>query len=113
MRIAVASQNLLTVTGHAGKTRSFIVYEAQSGQIPEQIGRLQLPAEQTIHNWSADAPHPLDSMDAIIVGSAGANFVAAMTRRGVETVITDATDPAAAVVAFMAGTLDRLPPHDH
>lgn len=113
MRIAVASQNLQTVTGHAGKTRMFIVFETRSEQAPEQIGRLQLQPNQTIHDWPADAPHPLDAVDVVIAGSAGAKFVDNLARRGVQTVITDATDPQAAATLFAEGRLPSLPPHDH
>ena len=40
MRIAVTSQNLRTITGHAGKTRRFIVFEAEPGREPVEVDRL-------------------------------------------------------------------------
>lgn len=113
MRIAVASQNLQTITPHAGKTRMFIVFDAQPGRAPEQLGRLQLPPGQTIHDWPADAPHPLEAVDVVIAGSAGSKFVANLARRGVRTVITDATDPLTAAALCADDQLPSLPPHEH
>ncbi|HKJ77206.1 MAG TPA: nitrogen fixation protein, partial [Gammaproteobacteria bacterium] len=43
MEIAITSQNFRTVTGHAGKTRRFLVYEAGPGQEPVEVDRLDLP----------------------------------------------------------------------
>lgn len=41
MRIAVTSQNFKTVTGHAGKSRRFLIYEARPGADP--VDRFDLP----------------------------------------------------------------------
>jgi hypothetical protein len=43
MRIAVSSQNFRTITGHAGKSRRFIVYHAKPGETPQELERLDLP----------------------------------------------------------------------
>ena len=37
MKIAVTSQNFRTITGHAGKTRRFIIYGAQGTDAPVEI----------------------------------------------------------------------------
>ncbi len=107
MKIAVASQNFRTVTGHAGKTRRFLIFAAQAGAPPAEIDRISLPAELAMHNFRGDGPHPLDAVDVVIAGSMGPGFVARMAARGVTAVATTETDPAAAAAAYVA---ERLPP---
>lgn len=113
MRIAVASQNFRTVTGHAGMTRRFLVFEAEQGAAPREVDRIDLPLEMTIHSFSGQGPHPLDAVQTIIVGSAGPGFVTRMAARGVQAVTTSETDPAAAVSQFLVGTLPPAPAHEH
>ena len=35
MRIAVTSQNFKTITGHAGKSRRFLIYDLEPGSAPQ------------------------------------------------------------------------------
>jgi hypothetical protein len=65
MKIAVTSQNFRTITGHAGKTRRFLVYEAEGSEVRE-IQRLDLPKEQSFHELPGDAAHPIDGVDVLI-----------------------------------------------
>lgn len=113
MRIAVASQNFRTVTGHAGMASRFIVFFAEGGQSPRELTRLDLPKAQTIHETNAEDRHPLDEVQVLIAGSAGAGFIERMTQRGVKTVITSETDPATAVANYLAGALAAPAPDDH
>jgi predicted Fe-Mo cluster-binding NifX family protein len=113
MRIAVASQNFRTVTGHAGMARRFIVFFAETGQSPREVTRLDLPKDHSIHEAKAEDSHPLDEVQVLIAGSAGAGFIDRMTQRGVKTVLTSETDPATAVANYLAGTLAAPAPHDH
>jgi predicted Fe-Mo cluster-binding NifX family protein len=106
MKIAVTSQNFRTVTPHAGRTRRFIVYRVQPDGVPVEVDRLDLPKEMSMHEFHGDRPHPLDAMDAVIVGSCGDGFVHRLARRGVRVVRTDETDPATAVRACLAGTAE-------
>jgi hypothetical protein len=53
LRIAVASQNLRTVTGHAGKTHRFLVFAAERGAPPRELERLDLPRELSFRNSPA------------------------------------------------------------
>ena len=52
MKIGVGSQNFRTITGHAGKTRRFLIYEAGQAGIRE-IERLDLPKEMSSRMASA------------------------------------------------------------
>jgi predicted Fe-Mo cluster-binding NifX family protein len=112
MLIAVASQNFRTITGHAGMTRRFMVFDAEPGKLPQEVERLDLPKEQAIHEFQGDA-HPLDAVQVVIAGSAGAGFVSRMAARGVKAIATAETDPATAVVNYLAGTLAAPGPDDH
>jgi predicted Fe-Mo cluster-binding NifX family protein len=112
MLIAVASQNFRTVTGHAGKARRFMVFEAEPGQTPREVSRLDLPKEQSMHEFTGGR-HPLDDVKVLIAGSAGAGFINRMAQRGVLAVVTSETDPITAVADYFKGTLAAPAPHDH
>ena len=105
MKIAVASQNFRTVTPHAGRTRRFLIYEAEPGLTPVEASRLDLPKDLALHQWHDAGPHPLDQADVIIAGSCGPGFVERMAARGIIAVATSETDPVRAVTAYLAGTL--------
>ena len=113
MRIAVASQDYRTVTGHAGKTRRFLVFEAGQGVPPREVDRIDLPKEMSMHEFSGQGEHPLDTVKALIAGSAGAGFIKRMAARGVEAVTTSESDPINAVARYLAGTLRGAAPHEH
>lgn len=115
MRIAVSSQNLRTITGHAGKTRRFLVYEVAAGGEAVEIERLDLPTEMTLHAYQGDQ-HPLFQLglDALVTASAGPRFVERMAAHGVRVIATAETDIAAALAALAAGRpLPEAPPHEH
>lgn len=112
MKIAVASQNFRTVTAHAGKTRRFLIFEADAAAAPVETARLDLPIEQAFHNFHGDGPHPLDGVQALIAASAGEGVIRRLAARGITVVATTESDPAAAAGAFAAGTLPRALPQD-
>ena len=103
MRIAITSQNFRTVTGHAGRARRFIVFEADAGSSPREIERLDLDADMAIHGFDHRARHPHDNMNVLITGGAGEGFVRHLAARGVRVVATAESDPRLAVDAFLAG----------
>jgi predicted Fe-Mo cluster-binding NifX family protein len=115
MRIAVSSQNFRTVTGHAGQARRFIIFEATEQELPREIERLDLDANMAIHGYDHSSGHPLDSMDVLITGSAGAGFVRHLGARGVQVVATAESVPELAVAAFLAGRVISAScnSHDH
>jgi len=112
MLIAIASQNFRTVTGHAGKSRRFMIFEAQPGKPPRELDRFDLPKELSIHEYQGDGRHPLYDVDVVIAGSAGPGFVAKLASRGVKTVATAETDPVRAIEQLLAGSLTPPRPHD-
>ncbi len=113
MRIAITSQDFRTVTGHAGRARRFIVYQADENAPPTEVARLDLDAQMAIHGFDPHASHPLDSMDVLITGSAGPGFVRHLAARGVLVVATPETEPRRAVEAFLAGRILSPGCNDH
>ena len=93
MKVAVTSQNFRTVTGHAGKARRFLVFEAEGGDVRE-VERLDLPKETSFHELPGDAPHPIDGVDALVTGGCGQGFVARLARRGIRVVASPDEMPA-------------------
>ena len=113
MRIAVTSQNLKTITGHAGKTRKFILYAVEADGSPVEVERLRLPKEMSFHEFQGEGPHPIDGVDVLITAGCGANFTRKLAARGIEVVTTGETDPFAAVDAYVHGRpLAPAAPHD-
>lgn len=113
MRIAVTSQNFRTVTGHAGKSRRFLIYEVETGSEPRESDRLDLPKEMSLHEYHGD-DHPLYSVDAVITASCGSGFIQRLARQSVQVVATSETDPATAVAALAEGRpLPPAQPQEH
>ncbi len=115
MRIAVTSQNFKTITGHAGKSRRFIVYETDDTGTPREVERLDLPKDLSIHEYHG-ADHPLFGLGlkALVTQGAGQGFVQRLARHGIAVHATGESDPLAAVALVAAGqALPAAPPHDH
>lgn len=107
MRIGVTSQNYRTITGHAGKTRRFLIFEVSGDEQPREVGRLDLPKEMSLHQYHGD-DHPLFGLDAVITASCGAGFSQRLSRNGVRVVTTSEPDPVTAATAVAKG--QALPP---
>jgi predicted Fe-Mo cluster-binding NifX family protein len=112
MRIAVTSQNFRTITGHAGKTTHFLVFDASPDAPLEAARELALPPELMMHAFRGQADHPLRHVDAIITGGCGEGFVRRLGAWGVRVAVTGEADPAVAVQAFLRGELAAPAPGD-
>lgn len=113
MKIGVTSQNYRTITGHAGKTRRFLVYSPDDKGKPVEVERLNLPKEMSMHEFRG-INHPLEALDILITGSCGEGFVRRMATHDVQVIATGETDPLVAVSLVLSG--DPLPapePHEH
>lgn len=107
MKFAVASEDFQSVSGHAGHAARFLVYEAEVGQDPVEVARIDLSEDQTVHNFKGGT-HPLDGVEVLIAGSAGGCFVEKMRERGITTVVVRDMAPATAVAAYMMGVIGPL-----
>jgi len=103
--IAIASQNFRTVSPHGGKSCRFLVFKVAACRAPIELDRLDLPKEQSIHEFKGEGAHPLDAVDVLIAGSVGAEFISRMADRGICALATTETDPVIAIARFLAGTL--------
>jgi len=115
MRIAITSQNFKTITGHAGKTRRFLVYEVDGEGAPVEVDRLDLPTEMSVHAYHGE-DHPLFhlGLTALVTQGAGQGFVQRMGRQGIAVHVTSESDPRHAVTLVAAGRpLAPGLPHDH
>lgn len=110
MKIAVTSQDRLTVTGHAGRCQHFWVYEVDGRQVSGRA-LLEVPQEQTFHQSHHAGPPGLAGIAALITGGMGAGLAARLARQGVTGVVTSETDPDRAVARYLDGSLPRLEPH--
>jgi len=111
MRIAVTSQNRLTVTGHAGRCQRFLVYELEGG-VTTSRALVEVDEAQTLHQHH-ELPPGLGRLDAFITGGMGQGLFARLTALGITPVVTSETAPDAAVAGLLAGTLVRGEAHAH
>jgi predicted Fe-Mo cluster-binding NifX family protein len=114
MRVAVTSQNFRTISGHAGKSRRFLILDSDGQNGLVEVERLDLPSGMSMHEYHGD-DHPLLALDldALITQSAGRGFVERLARHGIPVHATSAQDPATAVRDLAAGRpLPAAAPHD-
>ena len=119
MKIAVASQNQKTISGHGGKTSKFLIYTVDNDT--KEIASKELivlAKEDILHNRfheSPDpwAPHPIYDVDILITGGAGMGFVNRLATQATQVIITQETDPDEAVKQFLAGTLPQQAAEHH
>jgi len=113
MRIGVTSQNFRTITGHAGKTRRFLIYETQEDGRVIETDRLDLPKTMSIHEFCGHG-HPLFSLDVIVTAGCGEGFVRRLGAHGVRVVATAESNPAKAATMVAQGeALAPALPHEH
>lgn len=110
MKIAVTSQNKRTITGHAGKTSRFLIYNVDSNKILDKT-EVELEKQDLLHNRFHEssnpwAPHPIFDVDIVITAGAGQGFVNRLERMNTTVMITTETDPDQAVSLLLA---DKLP----
>jgi predicted Fe-Mo cluster-binding NifX family protein len=106
MKIAIATKDYTQVSGHAGQTRHWLLYDLGSHQpgTPLPAPKLvELAEEHLPHYFQDDGPHPLDGVDIVVAGSAGDGFIRHMKKRGADVLLTGEQDPAAALNCILSG----------
>ena len=111
MLVGVSSQNFRTITSHAGKGRRFLVFDVDAQGHITHAPRIELEKAETMHETAPGLGHPLDALDVLITGSAGAGFLRKMDERGVRVVMTSLSDPEDAVNRWSRG--ETLPEAAH
>jgi predicted Fe-Mo cluster-binding NifX family protein len=117
MKIAVASQNRREITGHAGRCRKYWIYDIDDQQTTNKV-LLELPKEQSFHESSPQAAHPLDEVTVLISGGMGQGMLRRLATKGIIGIVTEEKEPDAAVSAYLAGRLQTVGAeqgchHDH
>lgn len=111
MRIAVASSDFQSVSGHAGRAKHWLIFTADAAGAVSPPQRVELPADQVIHHVEENGqPHPLDGVDVVITTSAGEGFVKHMGKRGATVAMTAEKDAAKAVRDYLGQTLSAPKP---
>lgn len=106
MKIAIATKDFTVVSGHAGQTRQWLLYDLtnhRANQLLPAPSRVDLAKEQVLHTFEDKAAHPLDGIDIVVCASAGDGFIRHMKKRGAEVLLTGETDPAIAITRIVAG----------
>ena len=104
MKIAIATKNDWTeVSGHAGQTRHWLVFDCQPGQARPEPGKIELTKEQLPHHFQDDGPHPLHGVEIMVAASAGDGFIRHMDKWGAQVLLTGETSPLAALEKILAG----------
>jgi predicted Fe-Mo cluster-binding NifX family protein len=106
MKIAIATKDFTTVSGHAGQARDWLLYDLsnhRANQLLPAPSRISLDKEQVLHIFEDKTAHPLDGVDIVVAASAGDGFIRHMKKRHTEVLITGDDDPAMAITRILAG----------
>jgi predicted Fe-Mo cluster-binding NifX family protein len=104
MKIAVATKDDWSeVSGHAGQTRHWLVYDCQPGAALPQPQRIELSKEQLPHHFQDDGPHPLHGVEVMVAASAGTGYMRHMEGWGAKVLLTGEADPLTALEKIMSG----------
>lgn len=104
MKIAIATKdNWTQVSGHAGQTHDWLLFDCQPGAPLPEPQRVQLTKEQLPHHFQDDGPHPLHDVEVLIAASAGDGYLRHMEKWGAQVLLTGETDPLTALNKIMAG----------
>ena len=117
MKIAITSQNQRTVSGHAGKTTRFVVFEVEDKKVVNK-SKLELEVSNVLHEHFHGNPapgyvHPVLEMDIVITGSMGPGFPVKMQANGIEAIMTDEKDIDVVIEKYLDGSLVKLRPDTH
>jgi predicted Fe-Mo cluster-binding NifX family protein len=96
MIVGITSQNFRSITGHAGKTRRFLVYAVSDNGTWHEQQRLDLPKDMSLHEYQGE-DHPVYQFDLLVTAGCGDNFLRRMQQHGVDVLATSETDPLTAL----------------
>jgi len=104
MKIAIATKNNWTlVSGHAGQTHDWLVFDCLAGAPLPEPQRIVLSKELLPHHFQDDGPHPLHGIALLVAASAGDGFIRHMENWGAQVVLTGETEPLTALKKILSG----------
>ncbi len=112
MKIAVVTDNQITISAHFGRAPYYQVFLIESGQIAGketrtkayhgQPGELEMHTHQHQHGGMID---PISDCQVMLGRGMGTGAYNALTEAGILPIITDIPDIETAVKAYLAGNL--------
>jgi hypothetical protein len=115
LKIGIATRDYATLSGHAGQTRQWLIYDLSGwkpGAALPPAERVELAKAQLFHYFQDDGPHPLDGLDLVVTRSAGDGFVRRLAKRGAKVLITGESDPQTALEKVLSGQTLASPGFD-
>jgi len=125
MKIAVATDNFIDVTGHVGRCRGFLIFDVENGEIKSKEERKNLftrhgrdansEGEHEHHHHAEGHGHGhshsalsegLSDCSHLICHAAGWRLVEDLTKAGVETIFTTEINAEETVIKFEKGELE-------
>jgi predicted Fe-Mo cluster-binding NifX family protein len=104
MKIAIATNDSWSrVSGHAGQTRDWLVFDCEPGKPIDEPQRIQLTKEQLPHYFKDDGPHPLHGVEIVVAASAGDGYIRHMEKWGAQVLLTGEVEPLAALKKILGG----------
>ena len=118
LKVAVASENGETLSGHAGTCRKYIIYHLENGEISHKELLELAPSEifrKVFHDPEMKGyAHPLYEVDYVLVTAIGMNGTRKLKRRGVQALlVAEAENPDVVVRKLISGSLETYQPHEH
>jgi predicted Fe-Mo cluster-binding NifX family protein len=104
MKIAIATkENWTTVSGHAGQTKEWLVFDCEPSLPIPDPQRILLGKEQLPHYFQDDGPHPLQGVEIFVAASAGDGYIRHMHKWGAQVLLTGEDDPIMALKKILNG----------
>ncbi len=115
MKIAVASNDKITVSEHFGRTRGFVIFEVENGAIKSFEYRDNTFIDHSMGKESTHSENPheriinvLSDCKAVISRGMGRRLVGDLTAHALEAYITDEPDVNKAIELYLSGNLTNL-----
>ena len=103
MKIAVTSQNIRSVTAHAGRCRKFWVYELPQGGAVLNKQFIELEIDETLHSMNSQLPARLSGINVLITANLGDSLRQKLLKVGVTTHLSTNDDtPDIALLNYLA-----------
>ena len=109
MKIAITSQDRTYITDHAGHCQHFWIYEIAEAVVTQKT-LIDVPHEQTFHEFAGPLPAHLQDVQVLIAGGMGQSLNQRLARNGIEGLVTAETQPDVAVSAYLLGHLPTIAP---
>lgn len=109
MKIAVASQDSLTISPHPGQCRHFLLFTVREGKVVERHS-LHIAHEETFNHSDPRRPHPLAGVQVLIAGGLGQGLLHRLEAMHIQGVATPEGNPERAVQLYLGGSLPQRPP---